>query len=57
MEPVGYTLFVPDFFVSISLPGSFDGLSEQLLVVLISSVLVIASQLFGSGLGAQLSRN
>lgn len=35
MEPVGYTLFVPDFFVSISLSGSFDGLSEQLLVVLI----------------------
>lgn len=57
MEPVGYTLFVPNFFVSIGLSGAFDGLSEQLLVVLISSVLAIASQLFGSGLGAQLSRN
>ncbi len=55
MEPVGYTLFVPNFFVSIGLSGSFDGLSEQLLVVLISSVLAITSKLIGSGLGAQLT--
>ncbi|WP_163859546.1 cation:proton antiporter [Paenibacillus elgii] len=55
LEPIAYTLFVPVFFVSIGLSVSFEGLSDQIFLIIALSVLAILTKLIGSGLGAKLT--
>ncbi|GIP39451.1 sodium:proton antiporter [Paenibacillus sp. J31TS4] len=55
LEPVAYTIFVPVFFVSIGLNVTFAGLSGQLPIIVLLSVVAILSKLAGSGLGAKLT--
>lgn len=52
MEPIGYAIFVPMFFVSIGLNMSFNHLASSLLFVGVLTVLACLSKLFGCGLGA-----
>lgn len=56
LEPIGYTVFVPVFFVSIGLSVSFEGLSNQIFIIIALSVLAILTKLIGSGLGAKFNR-
>jgi Kef-type K+ transport system membrane component KefB len=55
VEPITYTLFVPVFFVSIGLNITFDGLSEQLLFMVLLSVVAILTKLIGCGFGAKIT--
>lgn len=52
MEPIGYAIFVPMFFVSIGLNMSFNHLASSLLFVGVLTVLACLSKLFGCGIGA-----
>jgi Kef-type K+ transport system membrane component KefB len=55
VEPIAYALFVPVFFTSIGLSVTFDGISNQILVIVALSVLAIITKLAGAGLGARLT--
>lgn len=52
MEPIGYAVFVPMFFVSIGLNMSFANIGNSLLFVGVLTFLAFISKLFGCGLGA-----
>ncbi len=52
MEPIGYAVFVPMFFVSIGLNMSFAHIGDSLLFVGTLTVLACLSKLFGCGIGA-----
>lgn len=53
--PIAYGIFVPFFFVSIGLEVKFDGLSEQIWLIIVFTIVAIVSKLIGSGLGAKMT--
>ncbi|MGF2385069.1 cation:proton antiporter [Lentilactobacillus otakiensis] len=55
MEPIGYAVFVPMFFVSIGLNMSFSHIGDSLLFVGILTILACLSKLFGCGIGALMN--
>lgn len=55
IEPVAYSFFVPIFFVSIGLSVSFEGVSGQILLIAVLSLVAVSTKLAGSGLGAWLT--
>lgn len=55
LEPIAYAIFVPVFFVSIGLSVTFEGISEQVLIIVLLSIVAVLTKLFGSGLGAKLT--
>ncbi|WP_435168100.1 cation:proton antiporter [Paenibacillus glycanilyticus] len=55
VEPIAYTLFVPVFFVSIGLHITFDGVGEQLLFIVLVTIVAAVTKLLGGGLGARLT--
>ncbi|MCL0318336.1 cation:proton antiporter [Apilactobacillus xinyiensis] len=54
-ETIGYSLFIPIFFVNIGLSLQFNGIFNQLLLLTTITILSIFTKLFGAGLGAKLS--
>lgn len=55
VQPIANGIFVPFFFVSIGLAVSFEGIGNQIVFMLIFSIIAIISKFIGSGLGARLS--
>lgn len=55
VEPIAYGVFVPFFFVSIGLAVSFEGIGNQVGLIVVFSVIAILSKFIGSGVGARLS--
>lgn len=55
IDPIGYAVFIPVFFVSIGLSISFDGFMNQIWFIITLTILAILTKLVGSGLGARLS--
>lgn len=55
VEPIAYGIFVPFFFVSIGLAVSFDGIGNQIGLIVVFSIIAILSKFLGSGIGARLS--
>lgn len=55
IEPVGYALFIPVFFVSIGLNMSFTGLGKQLGFIAVLTVVAVLSKQLGAGAGAKLA--
>ncbi|WP_057769471.1 cation:proton antiporter [Lactobacillus selangorensis] len=55
VEPIGYAVFIPVFFVSIGLNMSFAGIQSDFWFIVVMSLLAIATKLFGAGLGARLA--
>ncbi|WP_125764616.1 cation:proton antiporter [Levilactobacillus mulengensis] len=55
IEPVGYALFIPVFFVSIGLNMDFNGLGKQIGFILVLTVVAVLSKLIGAGSGAKLA--
>ncbi|MED4378526.1 cation:proton antiporter [Schinkia azotoformans] len=55
VEVVGYSLFVPIFFVSIGFSAQLNGVSEYLWLIIGLSIMAILSKMVGSGLGAKLA--
>lgn len=56
VSSVGYTFFIPIFFVSIGLDMEFSGLLTNLGFVIIMTLLAIATKLFGGALGAVMTK-
>ncbi|PWF99342.1 cation:proton antiporter [Levilactobacillus bambusae] len=55
VEPIGYAIFIPVFFVSVGLSITFTHLNESLLFVVVMTVLACVTKLSGCGLGARWS--
>ncbi|WP_059172131.1 cation:proton antiporter [Bacillus sp. FJAT-27445] len=55
VETIGYSMFVPVFFTSIGISAEFSGISENLALIAILTVLAILTKLVGAALGAKLS--
>lgn len=55
VEAIGYAVFIPVFFVSIGLEISFNGIENQLLLIVTITVLAILSKLFGGFIGGKLA--
>ncbi|BBN97671.1 cation:proton antiporter [Sporolactobacillus terrae] len=54
-EPIAYGVFVPIFFVSIGLNVSFSGIGQQMIFIVVLSLLAIGTKLVGAGTGAYLT--
>jgi len=54
-ELVGYSLFVPIFFISIGFNARFDGIGDYAWLLAPLCILAILTKLVGSGLGARLA--
>ncbi|GKQ43417.1 sodium:proton antiporter [Companilactobacillus sp. RD055328] len=55
IQTIGYSIFIPIFFVSIGLNISFDSLGKDLFLIISLTVIGILGKLLGSGFGAKLS--
>ncbi len=55
VEPIANGIFVPFFFVSIGLSVTFEGISNQIGLIVVFSLIALLSKFIGSGLGAKLS--
>ncbi|SFC25418.1 sodium/proton-potassium antiporter GerN, CPA2 family [Bacillus sp. OV322] len=54
-ETIGYSLFVPVFFTSIGVAADFSGLKENLVLIVLLSLLAIFTKLIGASLGAKIA--
>lgn len=55
VEPIAYTFFVPVFFASIGLNVSFEGLGDQVVFILLLTIVAILTKWIGGGIGARLT--
>ncbi|MBV7390578.1 monovalent cation:proton antiporter-2 (CPA2) family protein [Enterococcus sp. ALS3] len=55
MEALGYSIFIPVFFVSIGLEVNFQSMATQLGFILLMVVVAVASKLLGGFFGAKIS--
>lgn len=55
VEALGYSVFIPVFFVSVGLEVDFSNFSEQLLFILVLTIIAILTKLFGGYLGAKVA--
>ncbi|MCD2257327.1 cation:proton antiporter [Agrilactobacillus fermenti] len=56
IEPIGYAVFIPVFFVSIGLNMKLDGITSDIWLIVILTVVATITKLVGAGLGAYLSK-
>ncbi|GAA2967528.1 cation:proton antiporter [Lentilactobacillus parakefiri] len=56
VSSVGYTFFIPIFFVSIGLDMEFSNVIKNLGFIVIMTILAIATKLFGGALGAWITK-
>ncbi|EHN59682.1 cation:proton antiporter [Oenococcus kitaharae] len=54
IQPIGYALFIPIFFVSIGLDLRLTGLIDDWLFFTILTIIAVLSKTLGAGLGARL---
>lgn len=55
IEALGYSIFIPVFFVSIGLNVSFQEFRHQWKFILVLSIIAILSKLFGGFIGAKIT--
>ncbi|MFD1484198.1 cation:proton antiporter [Lacticaseibacillus baoqingensis] len=55
LEPIGYAVFIPVFFVSIGLSLSLAGMGSQIGFIAVLTIAAIVSKLLGAGGGARLA--
>ena len=55
VEPIGYAVFIPVFFISIGLKMTFTGIINDFWLFLILSIGGIVSKLLGAGIGAKVA--
>ncbi|MBT2695865.1 cation:proton antiporter [Bacillus sp. ISL-40] len=53
VETISYSIFVPVFFTSIGVTAEFTGITENIFLIAILSVLAILTKLVGSAIGAK----
>ncbi|MFT8323751.1 cation:proton antiporter [Oenococcus sicerae] len=54
IQPIGYGLFIPVFFISIGLNVTFKGIIDDFLLFIILTIVGIISKTIGAGAGAKL---
>lgn len=54
IEPIGYAVFIPVFFVSIGLSISFDGVQSDIIFIVLLTLVAILGKQIGCGLGAKV---
>lgn len=54
IEPIGYAVFIPMFFVSIGLNMTFKGFIDDLLFIIPLTLLALLTKWLGCGLGAKM---
>ncbi|WP_125771035.1 cation:proton antiporter [Companilactobacillus furfuricola] len=54
IEPIGYAIFIPVFFVSIGLNISFKGLQNDILFITLLIIVAILGKQIGGSLGAKM---
>ena len=54
IEPIGYAVFIPMFFVSIGLNMTFDGFLNDLIFIIPLTILALLTKWLGCGFGAKL---
>ena len=55
IEPIGYAVFIPVFFVSIGLNISLAGIEHDLLLIVVLAIVATVTKLLGAGVGAKWS--
>ncbi|WP_047154506.1 cation:proton antiporter [Aneurinibacillus tyrosinisolvens] len=53
VETISYSIFVPVFFTSIGITAEFSGITENLSLIVILSVLAVLTKLIGGTIGAK----
>jgi Kef-type K+ transport system membrane component KefB len=53
VETISYSIFVPVFFTSIGVTAQFAGIKENLLLIVLLSILAILTKLIGASIGAK----
>jgi monovalent cation:proton antiporter-2 (CPA2) family protein len=54
-ETISYSIFVPVFFTSIGITAQFAGISENIILIIVLSILAILTKLIGSAIGAKVA--
>lgn len=54
ISPIAYGIFVPFFFINIGLPISFDGMGDQIVFIVVFTIIALLSKFIGCGLGAKM---
>lgn len=54
-ETISYSIFVPVFFTSIGITAQFSGISQNILLILILSIVAILTKLVGATFGAKIA--
>ncbi|WP_283613545.1 cation:proton antiporter [Ligilactobacillus aviarius] len=54
VEPIGYAVFIPMFFVSIGLNMTFKGFFDDLIFIVSLTILALITKWLGCGLGAKV---
>lgn len=55
IEPIGYAVFIPVFFVSIGLNMDFSGIGKQWLFILVLTAIAVLTKLVGGAIGAKIT--
>lgn len=55
VQSIGYSIFIPVFFISVGLNISFTTFTKDLFLIISLTVIGILGKLFGAGLGAKIS--
>lgn len=55
IQPIGYAVFIPVFFVSIGLSMTFTGFMKDLWLIAILTIIAVITKLVGAGFGAKLT--
>lgn len=54
VSALGYSIFIPIFFASIGLSMTFNGISQDLLLIVVLTILALASKFYAGKLGTTL---
>lgn len=55
VETISYSIFVPIFFTSIGITAKFAGITQNIVLIAILSILAILTKLIGSAVGAKVA--
>ena len=55
VEPIAYSIFVPVFFVSIGLNVSFEGIGQQMGLLITMTIMAVITKLVGGWFGARIT--
>ncbi|KAF0092080.1 MAG: Na(+)/H(+)-K(+) antiporter [Fusobacteria bacterium] len=55
INPIGYSIFIPVFLTNIGITADFSGIGENIVLVIVFSIIAILTKIIGASIGALLS--